>query len=395
MQDSRAIQDWVKDQANTIVLGLLFVSLLVIYLVVFPSFQVTVLSVIILSIGLFIAVNGRWNDLFVLAVFAAFVSLVAAYFYGQMRFGRVGGVLLTILWGVVLLLLSQRVARGIRRVPVNPESPAILIGRGSDRRPYVAAGPYVIPFLQPIVAVIPRKILIEEFNVDDINAEPGHNVDRIAVHVRYRIVDPAEAFMHTSQMTLNEAARQMGKSLEEARLDVTFWENLFENHLLKIDAAKAVREVAFQQSAGAHILYKNRAALADQIIERLNALVDTWGAVIEVVELDYFKVDGERFRNADPERRRTIEFMEAAHQAGMEAERLKRVLASEVEAEALRVRAIIEALRQSEVEITPDVVIRAIRAASDWVMEGDYTLQPTSSPSSLPMPPSRPPSDKK
>ena len=55
-----------------------------------------------------------------------------------------------------------------------------------------------------------------------------------------------------------------------------------------------------------------------------------------------------------------------------------------------------EALRESNVEITPDVVIRAIRAASDWTLDGDYSLQPTTAPISIPLPPPKPPAgDKK
>jgi hypothetical protein len=79
----------------------------------------------------------------------------------------------------------------------------------------------------------------------------------------------------------------------------------------------------------------------------------------------------------------------------MEADRIRQVLSSEVDAEAQRVRAIIEALKESGVEITPDVVVRAIRAASDWVMESEYSLQPTSAPISIPQPPPKPPADKK
>jgi len=388
MQDSLALQEWIKGRANTIVLGLLFASLLLIYIVGFANYQVTVLSVIILAIGLFIAVNGRWNDLLVLAIFSALVSVVAVYLYAQMRLGPFGRIALPILWAVLLFVAGQRMLSGVRTVPVSDESPAILISRGRDRRPYVAPPPVVIPFLQRIVAVIPRKILLdEEVEVDDINTQGRHNIDKVKVYVRYQIVDPVEAFMHTSESTLDEAAHETGKSLEEARLDVKFWENLFEKYLLKIDIEKAVREVVFDQPGGAVAHYDNRRDLERQVGERLNDLVYKWGARAEIVELDYFKVDGERFRNADPARRREIEAAEAAHLAGMEATRLRRVLETEVEAEALRVRAIIEALRQSEVEITPDVVIRAIRAASDWVMEGDYTLQPTTPPTSTPPPP--------
>jgi hypothetical protein len=396
MLSSQDIADAIKERANTIALGLLLASLLAIYLATGASFNVTILGVILLALGLYIAVDGGWGDLLVLVVFAALVSIVAAYIVSQARFGPIGSILIPLLWTIVVFLLLRRLLRGIRPVPLDPESPAILISRGADRRPYVAPPPVVVPLLQPIVAIIPRKMLIEEFDVNDINVEPGHNVDKIIVHVRYRIVDPVEAYVHASQTTLDEAARATGKSLAGARLDVTFWERLFEEHLLKIDVAKAIREVAFEQAAGAVVLYRNRANLAGHVLERLNELVRDWGAEVEIVELDSFKVDGERFRNADPERRRALEVAEAAHHAAIEADRLRRVLGSEVEAEAQRVRAIIEALRQSNVEITSDVVIRAIRAASDWTMDGEYSLQPTMGPISTPPPAPKPPAgDKK
>jgi hypothetical protein len=396
MLSSEDIADAIKERANTIALGLLLASLLAIYLATGASFNVTILGVVLLALGLYIAVDGGWGELLVLVIFAALVSIVAAYIVSQVRFGPIGAVLIPLLWTIVVFLLLRRLLRGIRPVPLDPASPAILISRGADRRPYLAPPPIVIPLLQPIVAIIPRKILIEEFDVDEINVEPGHNVDRIVVHVRYKIVDPVEAYVHASQTTLDEAARKTGKSLAEARLDVTFWERLFEEHLLKIDVIKAVREVAFEQAAGAVVLYRNRVKLADHVLERLNALVRDWGAEAELVELDFFRVDGERFRNADPERRRATELAEATHHAVMEANRLKLVLGSEVEAEAQRVKAIIEALRQSNVEITPDVVIRAIRAASDWTMDGEYSLQPTTAPISTPLPPPKPPAgDKK
>ncbi|HET9222565.1 MAG TPA: hypothetical protein VFO07_08680 [Roseiflexaceae bacterium] len=386
MLSSQDIADAIKERANTIALGLLLASLLAIYLATGGSFNVTILGVVLLALGLYIAVDGGWGDLLVLVVFSALVSIVAAYIVSQARFGTIGAVLIPLLWTILVFLVLRRLLRGIRPVPLDPESPAILISRGADRRPYIAPPPVVVPFLQRIVAIIPRKTLIEEFDVDNINVEPGHNVDKIVVHVRYRIVDPVEAYRHASQTTLDEAARKTGKGLAEARLDVTFWERLFEDHLLNIDVAKAVREVAFEQAAGAVVLYRNRVKLAGYVLERLNLLVRDWGAEAELVELDFFKVDGERFRLADPERRRAIELAEATHLAAMEATRLRQVLGSEVEAEAQRVKAIIDALRQSNVEITPDVVIRAIRAASDWTMDGEYSLQPYTAPTTLPPP---------
>jgi len=398
------LQDWIKSRANTYVLGLLFASLLVIYLVIPPNSLVTFLCVTILAMSLIVAVTGEWNELMVLGMFAALVSLVAAYLWGRsLRFGTTSGILMMLLWGVILVVIGRRVRAGIRPVPISDEAPAILISRGSDRRPYIAPPPLIIPFLQHIVAIIPRKVLIDEVDVENINTRKNHNIDKLTVHVRYRIVDPDEAFMHTSQLTLIEAAK--GRDLDEARLDVVFWENLFETHLLKVDVEKAVREVAFNfpidaepPIAGAADLYTQREVFAERVYERLNQpeLFPAWGAEAVLVEIDFFKVDEARFRSAETEsRRRAIETTEAAHLAGMEANRLRQVLSSEVDAEAMRVRAIIEALKESGVEITPDVVVRAIRATSDWAMESEYSLQPTTAPISIPQPAPKPPADKK
>jgi hypothetical protein len=396
MPDQQALRDLIKERANTIVLLLLFVSLLAIYLVAGPSYTVTVLGVILLTLGLYISVDGDWGDLAVLAVFAALVSLVAAYIVALARFGPIGAVLIPLVWAIVLFWLARRIVRGIRPVPLDAESPAILISRGADRRPYVAPPPLVIPLLQPIVAIIPRKVMVEEVDVERLNTQGFHDIPKVAVHVRYWIEDPVEAYVHASQTTLDEAARKMNKSLTAARLDVTFWERLFEDHLLKIDIVKAARETVFQEAGGSVEHYRNREKLQRLVQERLNLLVDAWGAKIGLVELDYIEIDGERVRNAFRDSSREKELIEAEHQAKMEANRLRQVLGSEVDAEAARVKAIIEALRQAEVEITPDVVIRAIRAASDWVMEAEYSLQPTTAPISLPPPAPKPPtSDKK
>jgi len=388
------MQDRVKNAANEAVMGLLFVSLLVIYLVVPQGSLVTFLCVVILAISLIVAVSSDWSELNALAVFAGIISLVAAFFLGRtLRFGTTSGILLALLWGGVLYVVSQRLLRDIRLVATDPDSPAILIAHGVDRRPYVAEPPLVIPWIQPVVAIIPRKVLIDEIEINDINTQGRHNIDKVVVHVRYQITDPVNAFMHTPQVTLNEAAQKMNKSLAEARLDVTFWENLFEKHLLKVDVIKAVREVVFEQPGGAVAHYDKREELAKLIRKRLNQLMDDWGATAKLIELDHFKLDPDRVRNADPARRRDSEVAEAEHLSKIEAARVKRVLSSEVEAEADRVKAIIEALRVSNVEITPDVVIRAIRAASDWVMESDYTLLPTTGPTSHTPPPK--PADKK
>src|SRR6185295_1344316 len=99
------MQDRVKNIDSEAILGLLFASLLVIYLVVPPGDLVTFLCVITLAISLIIALTGDWGEIMTVAIFAAIVSLVAAYFLGsRLRLGTVGGLVLPILWLGVLVM---------------------------------------------------------------------------------------------------------------------------------------------------------------------------------------------------------------------------------------------------------------------------------------------------
>src|SRR5918911_2646872 len=101
----------IKNIAASVVLGLLFASLVVIYLVIPQNTLVTFLSVIIMAVSLIIALTGSWRDIGVMAIFAALVSLVAARFVGQARWGTAGGVFIPILWMGILLLVFNWISR--------------------------------------------------------------------------------------------------------------------------------------------------------------------------------------------------------------------------------------------------------------------------------------------
>jgi hypothetical protein len=85
-------------------------------------------------------------------------------------------------------------------------------------------------------------------------------------------------------------------------------------------------------------------------------------------------------------------------EAERDAMRINLVLGAEIDAEAQRVRAIIAALRESNVEVTPDLVVRAMTATADWQMEGDFSLltqQPPPAPAPAPAKPAEKPAEKK
>src|SRR5215212_6398694 len=107
----------VKTVASSAVLGLLFVSLLVIYLLLPSNGLVLFLAVLIMLVSLIVAQSQRWRDIGVMGVFAALVSVVAAALTGRHFFGGFGSVLVPILWALVLLGLFSWTQRNMLMIP--------------------------------------------------------------------------------------------------------------------------------------------------------------------------------------------------------------------------------------------------------------------------------------
>jgi hypothetical protein len=366
------MQDRIKGVANETVMGLLFASLLVIYLVVPYSNLITFLCLVILVISLIIAVTSDWQELRALAIFSVAISLVAAYFLGNtLRFGMVTGVLFTVIWALILFFSSQRFLKQVQMISSEPDAPAYLVSGGAVARLYIASPPMLVPGLQKLVAVIPRRLLIHEVEIQQVEAQNLKGFEKIVVQVRYQITDPIRAYLFTPTATLQTAANEMDKALEAARLDTLFWEQYFSAHLVRLDVTKVVRDVVLSWPASPKEQYQQREEIEAEIRKRVEQLFTQWGASLRVLELDQMVVVPE-FVAVDPERRRKDELLEAKHQAMIEATRVRLMLSSEVEAEAERVKAIVEALRESNLDVNPDVVIRAMRASPEWANDNEY-----------------------
>ena len=103
-------------------------------------------------------------------------------------------------------------------------------------------------------------------------------------------------------------------------------------------------------------------------------MVSRWG--VEIIGLDFERVDlnPEVMKSVNKAGMREDETLQKKIEAERDAMRIDLVLGAEVNAEARRVTAIITALRDSGIEITPDLIVKAITATSDWQMEGDFSL---------------------
>jgi hypothetical protein len=389
------MQDRVKNITSEAILGLLFGSLLVIYLVVPPGDLVTFLCVITLAISLIIALTGDWSDLIIVGVFAAIVSLVAAYFLGRsLRLGAVGGLVLPILWLGVLALAYRWI---MRHRMIVPNDRVVLVRSPYTRGIYTAPPPPIRLPGDRIVAVIPLYNLSSDVEIKKVNTSTGYDILLIAAHMHFRVTGRLDAkkvltSLINRDQEQTDLAREMGKPVYEARGDLVFWEKLI-IRLVDTTTEDIVREVIFEQGGKPVDAYKRREELAKESQRRLNARVHHWGLQITLLDFERLELDPERFKAAFLEQSLERETRVERIKAEREAARVKLILETEVDAEARRVTSIINALRDSGIDITADVVLRAMRATSDWVMEGDYTLLPPPAPPTPPAP--KPSGDRK
>jgi len=361
--------------AASLVLGLMFVSLIVIYLSVPQSDVVTFLSVVIMAVSLIIALNGNWNEIGMMAAFAALVSLIAAYFFGRDTLGNVGSVVFPLAWTGVLLYVFRWISS---RTVVVPEDHAIMVARfysGTLYRLTPPLAPPLIPLLERRVATIPLYELSQDVKIEKINTGGSHSIDAVEVHLRYRVDSPVFALGNIPNrgQIQNDVARQMGRELEQARLDVAFWEKLLARQLRE-EVDDIVREVIFSETKSAVVAYQDRQRISQEVFRRLNELTHRWGVVVTRVDIDYFEVPEDRFRSANPEAAIERETRMREIEAEREARRIRVTSEAEAHAEAERVRSIVRALRAEGVDVSPEMISAIL--LPDWSVEAEALLPP-------------------
>lgn len=361
--------------AASLVLGLMFVALVVIYLSVPQSDVVTFLSVIIMAVSLIIALNGSWNEIGMMAAFAALVSLIATYFFGRDMLGNVGAVVFPLAWAGILLYVFRWISS---RTVVVPEDHAIMVARfysGTLYRLTPPLAPPLIPLLERRVATIPLYELSQDVKVAKINTGGSHSIESVDVHLRYKVASPEFALGNIPNrgQIQNEVAREMGRELDQARLDVAFWEKLL-GRQLREEVDDIVREVIFAETKSAVIAYQERQRISREVFRRLNELINRWGVTVNRVDIDYFEVPEDRFRSANPEATIERETRMREIEAEREARRIRVTSEAEAQAEAERVRGIVRALRDEGVEISPEMISAIL--LPDWSVEAEALLPP-------------------
>jgi regulator of protease activity HflC (stomatin/prohibitin superfamily) len=366
----------IKNTAVSAVLGLMFLSLLIIYLITVPSPLITFLSVLIMLVALIMAQSNNWRDIFILAAISVIMSMVAIALVASARLGTIGTLIVLLLWGLLLSTLFSSARRAI--VPLPPDR-AHLIRNTFTGQVRLSKGSVVeptIPVMERVVAVIPQYELSSDIRVEKINTQ-RQNVDAVDILIRYKVKDPYSTLAGIPNLgqALDIVAKEMNQNLEEARLRVTFWEHVL-NRQMKIDTDDVVLEVIFDNGFAQNPIevFSKRQDLEQTVIDRLRRMVSRWG--VELIDLRFERVEfnPEVAKAINKPRTREEETLDRKTEAERDATRIRYVLGAEVELEAERVRAIISALRDSGVEITPDLIVKAITATSDWQMEGDFSL---------------------
>ncbi|MDZ4716849.1 MAG: SPFH domain-containing protein [Roseiflexaceae bacterium] len=284
--------------AASAILGLMFASLLVIYVVVPQNDLVTLLSVVIMAIGLVISFIGDRDEIMLMAGLAGIVSLVAAFFAGQSAFNNIGGIIATIVWGVILITVAQRASND---TVVIPEDHAFMMAPflSSQAHKIDATIPISsLPFLDRHVATIPTYELTRDVKIAKVNTRSApDNVDEIEVHIRYQVTDPGKTLrgIPNRGQIQSEVAKEMSVSVSKARLDVAFWEKLLSRQM-QAEVDDIVRETLFTEGNAKNMLeaYDQREKLSVDVRRALQKLVERWGVTIRALALNYYVVDKER-----------------------------------------------------------------------------------------------------
>jgi hypothetical protein len=378
----------IQRTATSLILGLLFVSLLVIYLVVPRNMLVTGISVAIMAISLVVALSGSEREIGVMAAFAALVSLVAAYFWGQARFGSLGGTLVPILWAILLLVIATWIQRNTFAVP---RDVAVMITNTYTGGARIASPPLawpLLPQMERIVARIPLYELGEDVTVEKVNTKSSHNIDRIIAHVRYKVIEPGLAIRGIPKraQAQQEVAKSLGQDINKVGGDITFWETLFGRQIQR-DTAKAVREMVWAYKpqptpekpspvSNPVDAYLNRHQIEQMVVERLGELVSAWGVQVTVLELDHIEVAADRWKVANMESTIARETKMNEIEAEREAKRIELTGRAEAMTEAERVSQLVRSLQEAGVDLSPqmlqEIVISALRAQWEWE-EADYS----------------------
>jgi hypothetical protein len=141
------------------------------------------------------------------------------------------------------------------------------------------------------------------------------------------------------------------------------------------DIADVVREVIYDNGFAQNPIevQGSRLDLTEAIRDELKERVRQWGGDIIALNLDRVEINPEvrKALNKLPARIEETEVKEL--EAQRDAYRIRQVLGAEVEIEAARVRAIIDALQSANIPIDAEV-LKALTVTADWQMEGDFSM---------------------
>jgi regulator of protease activity HflC (stomatin/prohibitin superfamily) len=365
----------IRSVVSSAVLGLLFISLLVIYLLLPSNGLVMFLAVLIMLVSLIVAQSQRWRDIGVMAAFAAMVSIVASALFGRAFFGGFGSLLVPVLWAFALLGLFSWTQRNM--LPVPRDRAILILNRytGSVRKAEPPIEPPLTPSVERMIAEIPLYELSKEVHIEKINTK-RFNVDFMDVHINFRVTDPKLAMtgMPNRGRSQFELAKSMSLDISKARRDLTFWEKLF-GEQMEDEVEHIVRGVLFDNAVAQTPLdaYSQRGNLDDLLQTELGKQVSRWGVEIVRLEIERIEIDPAVRQRLNKAFIRDELTLEKQVEAQREATRIELTGKAQAEAEAARVREMVRALQESGVDISPEalreIVVEAIHAATEASLE--------------------------
>ena len=355
------------------VLALMLASVLVLTVVSPSTSAIRPVSVLLLAFSLFFALYGGWNGVYYVFLAGVLVSTIVANLLGAAWLGTLGGYVIALAWLGFLVFAARWVSRNF--VPVLSDR-AILIGstiRGDIRQAQPPNALPILPDFQRKLAEIPLYELDTEVTVSNINTNAGGDniVDSIKVHVRYRVAAAKKALINipNRSQTQREVADQLGVSIAEAPTRLEFWEKLLSQQMAS-EVDDIVREIVREQP-NAMIAFRDMKELAVQARDKLDQEIQRWGVTTTMLSFEQVNVKPDLYRRIQTGGSKDREDADRRRLAGLEAERVKLLMEQLSSGERDRVRGVLEALRNADVKLTPEIVIAVIQGGLDTVVEGE------------------------
>ncbi len=337
-------------------LGLLYISLGIMYLLLPPNGLLWALGGIILIAGIVLTMLGGQRYLTILGVITLLASISAMALLGSVWAGAVGILILPLLWmGIIYAGASWA-----WRSTIFIQSGTIMIvshpfGEKMYRGP-IQIRP-LLPFLEEELVRMPVYELVSHVSVETINTRALQNIPSITLEIRYQVSDPVKLLQNLPNRAhlLEGVATGFDLTPDRAMLRTAFWERLLDDQIKDI-SDNLLRTIIYEHINRAVDGSSERQMLATILRERIYQLIERWGVTIHALDIESVNLDPEQIKRSKRDMIIKREFEDAERQARIEAQKIEIMGKAQAAVQAHAIEKWIAAIQQPGVSLSANEI---------------------------------------